>query len=93
MSHRSFAAVFLVALVLPVAAEDGLPATVVEAVKKASVFIKVEGEGWGASGSGFVVGGDDKALHVATNHHGDVTVESREGEGSTFSLRIPSSEG
>ena len=30
--------------------------------------------------------------HVATNHHGDVTVESREGEGSTFSLRIPSSE-
>ncbi len=69
MSHRLFAVMTLVALALPVAADDGLPATVVEAVKKASVFIKVEGEGWGASGSGFVVGGDDKALHVATNHH------------------------
>jgi S1-C subfamily serine protease len=69
VSHRLFAVVSLVALALPVAADDGLPAAVVEAVKKASVFIKVEGEGWGASGSGFVVGGDDKALHVATNHH------------------------
>ena len=28
--------------------------------------------------------------HVATNHGGDVTVRSREGEGSIFTLRIPS---
>ncbi len=27
--------------------------------------------------------------HVATNHGGEVTVKSREGEGSTFTLRIP----
>ena len=27
--------------------------------------------------------------HVATNHNGDVSVVSREGEGSTFTLRIP----
>ncbi|CAN5662823.1 hypothetical protein BH10ACT2_BH10ACT2_27420 [soil metagenome] len=27
--------------------------------------------------------------HVATNHGGDVSVVSREGEGSTFTLRIP----
>jgi two-component system sensor histidine kinase SenX3 len=27
--------------------------------------------------------------HVATNHGGEVSVDSREGEGSTFSLRLP----
>jgi two-component system sensor histidine kinase SenX3 len=27
--------------------------------------------------------------HIATNHGGDVAVRSREGEGSTFTLRIP----
>ena len=31
--------------------------------------------------------------HVATNHGGDVTVRSREGEGSVFTLRIPTGEG
>lgn len=31
--------------------------------------------------------------HVAANHGGDVTVRSREGEGSTFVLRIPCGEG
>jgi two-component system sensor histidine kinase SenX3 len=27
--------------------------------------------------------------HVATNHSGDVTVQSREGEGSVFTIRLP----
>lgn len=31
--------------------------------------------------------------HVATNHGGDVTVTSVEGEGSTFTLRIPAAPG
>ena len=31
--------------------------------------------------------------HVATNHGGDVTVRSREGEGSVFTLRIPTGQG
>ena len=30
--------------------------------------------------------------HVATNHGGDVQVQSREGEGSTFTLHIPANE-
>ncbi len=30
--------------------------------------------------------------HIATNHGGDVAVRSREGEGSTFTLRIPTEE-
>jgi len=30
--------------------------------------------------------------HVATNHAGDVTVQSREGEGSTFTIRVPAAQ-
>jgi two-component system, OmpR family, sensor histidine kinase SenX3 len=30
--------------------------------------------------------------HVATNHSGDVTVQSREGEGSVFTIRVPAGE-
>ncbi len=31
--------------------------------------------------------------HVATNHQGEVSVASREGEGSVFTLRLPNGEG
>lgn len=49
--------------------DDALPATVVDTVKRATVFIRVEGDGWSATGSGFVVSGDEKVLLIATNHH------------------------
>lgn len=54
--------------VQPLRAED-IPAATLAAVKKATVFVRVQGDGWGATGSGFVVGGDDKALFLATNQH------------------------
>ena len=38
----------------------------------------------GGSGLGLAI-----VRHVAANHGGEVTVQSREGEGSTFTLRIP----
>ena len=44
-------------------------------------------------GRGRATGGTGLGLaivrHVAANHHGSVQVESREGEGSTFTLRVP----
>jgi S1-C subfamily serine protease len=52
-----------------VRAEDSIAPETVEAVKKATVFIRIEGDGWAASGSGFVVAADDKAVLIATNHH------------------------
>lgn len=38
----------------------------------------------GGSGLGLSI-----VRHIATNHRGDVSVQSTEGEGSTFTLRIP----
>ncbi|HWM21308.1 MAG TPA: ATP-binding protein, partial [Ilumatobacteraceae bacterium] len=46
---------------------------------------KARGRDTGGTGLGLSI-----VRHVATNHGGDVQVSSREGEGSTFVLRIPS---
>ena len=49
-------------------ADDITPETV-DAVKKATVFVRVEGDGWSGSGSGFVIAADDKGVLIVTNHH------------------------
>ncbi len=53
----------------PARSDDALPPEVVDAVKKATVFVRVEGDGWSATGSGFVVSGSEQAVLIATNHH------------------------
>lgn len=45
---------------------------------------KARSRGTGGSGLGLSI-----VRHVATNHGGEVLVSSREGEGSTFVLRVP----
>ncbi len=59
----------LLALAPVVRGDDALPAEVGGAVKSATLFVRAEGDGWGATGTGFVVFADDKAVFVATNHH------------------------
>jgi S1-C subfamily serine protease len=66
---RLLAAVALVVFPVALVAQDGIAPAVVESVKKSSVFVRLEGDGWGATGSGFVVAGNDKELFVATNEH------------------------
>jgi len=67
--RRILSVVVLMAFALPAGADDALVPATVAAVKKASVYIRAEGDGWGATGSGFVVAADGKGLLIATNHH------------------------
>lgn len=45
---------------------------------------RARSRGTGGTGLGLAI-----VRHVATNHHGDVRVQSVEGEGSTFTLELP----
>ena len=48
---------------------------------------RARSRGTGGTGLGLAI-----VRHVATNHGGEVRVTSQEGEGSTFTLRVPSEE-
>ncbi len=63
----------------------GIPARDLERIFER--FYRVDpgrGRSTGGTGLGLAI-----VRHVAANHHGSVQVESREGEGSTFTLRLP----
>jgi S1-C subfamily serine protease len=59
----------LVLLAAHARADDAIPPETVDAVKKATVFVRVQGTGWKASGSGFVVAAEKDYVLVATNYH------------------------
>ena len=62
-------AVGLLAAASTARSEEAITPETVAAIKKAAVFVRVEGDTWAATGSGFVVAADDKGVLVATNHH------------------------
>jgi hypothetical protein len=49
--------------------EDVPSKEIIDSVKRATVFVQVEGAGWKGTGSGFVVKVAKETLFVATNYH------------------------
>jgi two-component system sensor histidine kinase SenX3 len=63
----------------------GIPARDLERVFERFYRVdRARSRGTGGTGLGLAI-----VRHVAGNHHGDVSVESQEGSGSTFRLRLP----
>jgi two-component system sensor histidine kinase SenX3 len=63
----------------------GIPARDLERVFERFYRVdRARSRGTGGTGLGLAI-----VRHVAGNHHGDVSVESQEGAGSTFRLRLP----
>ena len=60
---------FLFLLRTAAQADEGIPTPVIQAIKAATVFVKVKVEGRSGSGSGFVVKTDGADAYVVTNHH------------------------
>jgi len=80
MSHARILAVgFLIFIVRQAHADDAIAPETVAAIKRSSVFVRVEGDGWSGSGSGFVVAADKERVLVVTNHH--VAVKHPPGAG------------
>jgi S1-C subfamily serine protease len=70
MRHAFALAVgFLVLTTARSRADDAIAPETVAAIKQATVYVRVEGEGWGGSGSGFVVSADKERVLIVTNHH------------------------
>ena len=69
MSRLTLLVVGLVLFTVSSRADDAIPPETVDVVKKATVFVRVEGVKWKGSGSGFVVGIDKDTVLIATNYH------------------------
>lgn len=69
MPRLSVALAILLLSAEVVHADDAMPKNVMEAVKAATVFVKVKTEGGSGSGSGFVVKTDADVAYVVTDHH------------------------
>jgi S1-C subfamily serine protease len=67
--RRPFALVVGFVLVLSCARADDIAPETVTAVKRGTVFLRVQGTGWKGSGSGFVIAADKDTVLIATNHH------------------------
>jgi S1-C subfamily serine protease len=61
------AGLLLLASIAP--AQEAMTPDTVTAVKRATVFLSVQGPTWKASGSGFVIAADKGSVLIATNHH------------------------
>jgi two-component system sensor histidine kinase SenX3 len=67
----------------------GIPATDLERVFERFYRVdRARSRDTGGTGLGLAI-----VRHVAGNHDGDVRVTSREGQGSTFTLRLPAGPG
>lgn len=53
----------------PAHGDDAMTPETVQAVKKATAYIRVQGPNWKGNGSGFVVAAKPGTIFVATNHH------------------------
>ena len=88
---RTHLAVGLLGLVAPPAPDDSIAPETVSAIKAATVYVRVEGDGWGGSGSGFVVATDDKGVLVTTTttspHRRPRSPTRREAAGPHHRLR------
>src|SRR5437016_3501841 len=63
------AAAFVLFFTGSAVAQDAMAPKTLAAIKRATVFVKVEVQGLSGSGSGFVISADGENALVVTNHH------------------------